>query len=165
MPSRRDGEKFRESFNDTEDGRLPEFHMKEYSKACSSEHLADLVYFVSMRIIIQATNIEHTNAIDSYVAKRLKELERMLKPKEESSLVRVEVGKSDKHHKGGNFFAEVMLHAGGKDFRVVKRGADLYAAIDEIATEIVREVTRFHGKTRVLQKKGAREAKRRMKGI
>ena len=64
-----------------------------------------------MRTTIKATNIEHTNAIDAYLLKRLKELERVLDPKEKSELARLEFGKSTKHHKSGEvFFAEITFH-------------------------------------------------------
>ena len=54
-----------------------------------------------MRTTIKATNITHTNAIDSYLLKKLKELERVLEPKEKSELARIEIGELTKRHKSG----------------------------------------------------------------
>ncbi len=117
-----------------------------------------------MRITLKATNITHTNAIDTYVAKRLRELERVLEPNEKSSIARVDVGATNKHHKEGKeqFYAEITFHVKGKDFRVVSKSPDLYESIDMMKERIVRDVTKHHDKTRTLRKAGAREVKRRI---
>ena len=119
-----------------------------------------------MRLTIKATNIAHTNAIDAYVGKRLAELERVLEPKEKSELARIDVGKTTKHHKTGRdvFYAEITFHVKKKDFRAVGRSeVDLYAAVDEMKDEIVREVTRHHERTRSRAKAGGREINRRIR--
>jgi ribosomal subunit interface protein len=117
-----------------------------------------------MRITLKATNITHTNAIDAYVGKRLRELERVLEPKEKSEIARVDVGAANRHHKEGKeqFYAEITFHVKGKDFRVVAKADDLYAAIDKMKDAIVRDVGRHHDRTRALAKAGAREVKRRI---
>ncbi len=116
-----------------------------------------------MRFTIKATNIAHTNAIDNYVTKRLRELEKVLEPKEKSELARIEVGMLTTHHKSGDiFFAEITLHVKKKDFRAKTHGDDLYAAIDAMKDEIVGEVTAHHDRMRTLAKEGGREMKRRI---
>lgn len=118
-----------------------------------------------MRITTKATNIDHTNAIDSYVSKRLRDLEKILDGKEKSEIARIEVGKTTTHHRGGKdiFFAEITFHVSKKDFRATAKADDLYAAIDKMRDEIVREVTRYHERIREKRKDGAREIKRRVK--
>ena len=119
-----------------------------------------------MRTTVKATNIEHTNAIDAYLGKRLKELERILEQKEESELARIELGKTTKHHHTGRlFFAEITFHVKKKDFRATGEGNDLYEAIDRMQAMIVREVKRHHELVRVKRKSGAREIKRRIGGV
>lgn len=120
-----------------------------------------------MRTTIKATNIEHTNAIDSYVNKRMRDLEKVLDAKEKSKIARVEVGKTTTHHRGGKdiFFAEVMFHVSKKDFRAAVKADDLYAAIDKMRDEIVREVTRHHERAREQRKNGEREMKRHIKKV
>ncbi len=120
-----------------------------------------------MRTTLKATNITHTNAIDAYVAKRMRELEKVLEPNEKSSIARIEVGSSNKHHKVGKeqFFAEITLHVKGKDFRVVTKAPDLYEAIDMMRERIVRDVKNHHEKTRSQRKAGAREVKRRIESV
>ena len=115
-----------------------------------------------MRLTIKAKNIEHTNAIDSYLTKRMTELERVLEPNEKSAIARLDIGKTSKHHKEGKeeYYSEITFHVKKKDFRAVAKAGDLYAAIDKMKDMIVREVTRHHSQTRVLQKKGGREIKK-----
>jgi ribosomal subunit interface protein len=116
-----------------------------------------------MRTTVKATNIEHTNAIDAYLAKRLGELERILEPKEKSELARIELGKSTKHHhKGKLFFAEITFHVKKKNFRATGEGSDLYEAIDNMQTMIVREVKRHHQTMQKNTRQGGREMKRRI---
>lgn len=116
-----------------------------------------------MRLTIKATNTTHTNAIDAYIMKRMRELEKVLEPKEKSELARIEVGMLTKHHKSGDvFFAEITFHVKKKDFRAKAHGKDLYAAIDAMKDEVVREVTGHHDRMRALAKAGGREMKRRM---
>lgn len=118
-----------------------------------------------MRMTIKATNIDHTNAIDAYLTKRMRELERVLEPKEKSELARIDIGKTTTHHKSGKdiFYSEITFHVKKKDFRAVAKSDDLYAAIDEMKDEIVREVTRHHERMRLMQKKGGRELKQRIR--
>lgn len=116
-----------------------------------------------MRTTVKATNIEHTNAIDVYLAKRLVELERILEPKEKSEIARIELGKLTKHHnRGPIFFAEITFHVKKKDFRATAEGVDLYEAIDKMQAMIVREVKRHHTHVRTERKRGGRELKRRL---
>ncbi len=117
-----------------------------------------------MRITLKATQITHTNAIDSYVQKRMRELEAVLEPKEKSEVARIDVGLANKHHKEGKeqYYAEITFHVKGKDFRVVSKAPDLYEAIDAMKDRIVRDVTRHHDRSRAKKRAGAREVKRRI---
>ncbi len=119
-----------------------------------------------MRYSLKATKIEHTPAIDQYVEKKLKELERVLDAKDTSVHAELEVGLSTKHHKSGNvFFAEINLHAMKKTWRAVEEADNLYAAVDAMKDAIIREVTSAEKKARVTSRKGAREVKARMRGV
>lgn len=117
-----------------------------------------------MRLTIKATNIEHTNAIDAHIVKRMRDLEKVLEPKEKSELARVDVGTTNMRHREGKdlYYAEVTFHVKKKDFRATAKAADLYAAIDKMKDEIVREVTHHHDRIRALRMAGAREMKRRV---
>lgn len=120
-----------------------------------------------MRLILKATGIEHTNAIDAYVGSRLRELEKVLDPKEKSCIARVEIAKETKHHKTGAdvYKAELTMRAGKKDFRVTATDeADLYAAIDALKDHIVRDVKDHRERVRQQQKDGDRKVKKALKG-
>jgi ribosomal subunit interface protein len=120
-----------------------------------------------MRLTIKASNIEHTNAIDTYLTKAMAELERILEPKEKSEIARLDIGKTSKHHKEGKevFYAEITFHVKKKDFRATAKAGDLYVAIDKMKAMVIREVKRHHAQTRVLQKKGGQELKRRINKV
>jgi ribosomal subunit interface protein len=114
-----------------------------------------------MKTIIQVTRMENTEAIESYVKKKLAAVERLLDKNDTSAKAMVEVGLDTKHHKKGNvFFAEINLHTRQKNYRCVARAEDLYAAIDDVKDEISREVKSFREKTRDVAKRSARTAKR-----
>lgn len=121
-----------------------------------------------MRLTIKATGIEHTNAIDAYVSRKLGELEKYLDPKEKSCIARVEISKETKHHKTGlNVFkAELTMRAGKRDFRIVKTDeSDLYAAIDAMKAEIVSDVKDHYNRLRALKKEGGRNAKKVLRSL
>lgn len=116
-----------------------------------------------MRTITQITGIKPTKAIESYVTKKLASLDRLVKH-DESAVARAEVGLSNRHHKKGDiYFAEVNVRVKGKQFRSVEQGEDLYAAIDAMKDEILREVTAFYNKKRTIGKRAGRTIKKRIR--
>lgn len=110
-----------------------------------------------MKIKITATNMELTNAIESYVNEKIKSVEKFAMPHEsEEPVVDVEVGKTTNHHQSGDVFrAEVNFHVRGKHFRATSEKSDLYTAIDDMRNELVRELTSHKDRTRTLVRKGA----------
>ncbi|GMQ94934.1 MAG: ribosome hibernation promoting factor [Patescibacteria group bacterium] len=118
-------------------------------------------------INVKATNIELTPAISAYVEERVKALDKFIVAKDpDSVLANVEVGKVTQHHRSGDIFrAEINLHIGGEYFRAVSEKDDLYAAIDEMRDEIVREITSYKKKKRDLLRKGSAKIKKLLKGI
>lgn len=109
-----------------------------------------------MKINTKATNITITPAIADYIEKKVAMLEKFLKNVDEV-LVNVEVGKTTKHHKSGDVFrAEIHLLSNGEDFYAVAETDDLYASIDEVKDEIVRELTSQKKRAlRIWRKSGA----------
>lgn len=110
-----------------------------------------------MQIKIKATNIELTSAISAYVEEKINSVEKFTVPHEqEEVLAEVEIGKTTRHHNAGDFFvAEVNMHVRGKNFRAVSEKEDLYAAIDDVRNELVRELNSDKGKERTLVRRGA----------
>jgi len=110
-----------------------------------------------MQIKIKTTNIELTSAIESYVNEKIRSVEKFAMPHEnETPIAEVEIGKTTNHHQSGDVFrAEVSLRVRGKHFRATSEKDDLYAAIDDMRNEIVRELNSHKEKARTLVRKGA----------
>ena len=110
-----------------------------------------------MHIKIKATNIELTNAIESYVEEKLQSVEKfMVSHEEEEPVAYVEVGKTTKHHNSGDVFrTEINISVRGKQFRAVSEKSDLYVAIDDMKDELIRELNSYKDKERTLMRRGA----------
>ncbi|HPV70314.1 MAG TPA: ribosome-associated translation inhibitor RaiA [Candidatus Magasanikbacteria bacterium] len=101
-----------------------------------------------MQIIIKATGIEMTQAINDYVNSKISGLEKYLQRVDNGAVeARVEVGRSTNHHNKGNIFkAEVNLKVPGNLLRAEESNSDLYSAIDLVYDEIKRQVVSFKDK-------------------
>ncbi len=110
-----------------------------------------------MKIKIKATNIELTNAIESYVEEKLQSVEKfMVSHEEEEPVAYVDVGKTTNHHNRGDVFrAEITTTVRGKQFRAVSEKSDLYAAIDDLKDELIRELNSYKNRERTLMRRGA----------
>ncbi len=118
-----------------------------------------------MNINIKATNIELTEAIDSYVRARLEGLDKFKKPEEEMQVF-VEVGKTSNHHKQGDYYrAEFNIDISGKKFYTFSEKSDLYQSIDDAKKEILRQIKNNKGRRRELMKKGAMAIKKMLRQI
>lgn len=98
------------------------------------------LHLVLMKNInIKATNMDLTDAIREYVEKRLEATEKFFKETEPT--IYIELGKTTKHHKSGDFFkAEFNITVSGINYYTVAEEADLYEAIDEAKEEIIRQI-------------------------
>lgn len=110
-----------------------------------------------MQIKIKATNMELTDALKAYVEEKINSVEKFTVPHEEEvPLAEVEIGKTTKHHNVGDVFrAEVNLSVRGRGYRAVSEKNDLYAAIDDVRNELVREINSAKGKERTLVRRGS----------
>ena len=118
-----------------------------------------------MNTNIKATNIELTDAISDYVNKRLAGLEKFVREGEEMD-VYVEVGKTTKHHKQGDYFrAEFNIEISGSKFYTFSEKEDLYKAIDDAREQVVRKITNRKDRKKTLFRRGASAIKRMIKGV
>lgn len=110
-----------------------------------------------MQIKIKATNMDLTDALKAYVEEKINSVEKFTVPHEEEvPLAEVEIGKTTKHHNVGDVFrAEVNLSVRGRGYRAVSEKNDLYAAIDDVRNELVREINSAKGKERTLVRRGS----------
>jgi putative sigma-54 modulation protein len=117
-----------------------------------------------MNISIKSTNIELTPALKDYTEKRLAGITKFTG---EDVAATVEIGKTTAHHNHGDIFkAEVNVTTSlGKQFRAESEKADLYEAIDDVRSELIRVLSSSKGKKEALWKRGAQKIKNMMKGF
>ncbi len=117
-----------------------------------------------MKINIKATAIELTPSITDYVNKKISTLEKYITNPD--AVAQVEVGRTTKHHKSGEVFkAEVHLVGAGLDLYAVVEHSDLYAAIDQVKDEIVRNTIHTKGKRETLTRRSGQMMKSVLKGL
>lgn len=113
-----------------------------------------------MKINVKAQQITLTPAISDYLTKRLASVKKFLGSIDDAAIAQVEVGKTTKHHKSGDYFiAEIHLRAWGKDFTAKATESDLYAAIDKMKDELVGEITAHKDKKVTNERTGNRTIK------
>lgn len=120
-----------------------------------------------MNIQIKSTNIELTEAIKDYLEEKLQGAEKILNAEETEPLAEVELGKETNHHQSGDalYFAETNLEVGGSFYRSRSQASELYAAIDTMKDEIMREIRRDKEKKRSLMRRGALKVKHMIRGF
>ena len=117
-----------------------------------------------MKYTLYFKGIEKTEAIENYLDKRIKNLNKLVH--DDNAFATVELGKTTNHHKSGEVFrAEINFHSGGKDYYVASEKDDLYAAIDDMRDGITREITQFKTKSETMFRRGARKVKDMIRGF
>ena len=115
---------------------------------------------------IKATNMEMTEAIKSYLNKKLEKLNKFTRGKDDDAVqIDVEVGKSTMHHRAGDIFkAEINILMNGEKFRSVAETADLYGSIDEAEEEIMNALRKSKTKKTNLFRRGGQRIKDMIRG-
>lgn len=120
-----------------------------------------------MSFQIKYTNIDSTKAIEKYVQQKVGVLKKMARRDSDIQDIRVEIGKTSNHHKHGpHFFTKVEATVQGRLFVAEEKSENLYASVDAVREEILREVRKDKEKRTTLRRKFARAFKskiRRMK--
>lgn len=116
-----------------------------------------------MSITIKTTLIDLTPALSDYTEKRLSTISKYT----ENPFISVEIGKTTMHHRNGDVYrAEVnVTNALGKQYRAVSEKSDLYEAIDDARTEIIRELKAGKSKTQTLLRRGSMRLKNLVKRL
>lgn len=117
-----------------------------------------------MNISITAQNTELTPALKDYVEKRMSGLGKYTSG---DPVVVVEIGKTTAHHRQGDIFeAKVNVTTPlGKKYYAVTQKPDMYEAIDDVRTEIIRELSSAKDKKATLFKRGAQKVKSMLRGF
>ena len=118
-----------------------------------------------MKLNIKTTNTTITPAVSDYVTKRLDKISRLL-DSDPSAICDVELAKISGHHNKGDIFkAEIHIVGVGKNVYASVEKDDLYAAIDGVRDDIIREL--ISGKTKRLSyvRRGGARVKAMIKGF
>lgn len=115
-----------------------------------------------MRITgIKATNISLTDAIRSRVETKAIQLSKLTKEFDPASELKVEVGKSSRHHAKGPYYrAEFQMSVPGTDLRAVAEEEDLYHAIGQARDQIRRQLKDYKNKLHDKSKRAERPNKK-----
>jgi ribosomal subunit interface protein len=114
-----------------------------------------------MNISIKATGIELTEALASYAREKIGSLERFLAGDREAAMAEIEIGKTTRHHKLGEYFrAEINLSYPGHNLRAETEQEDMYAAIDIAKDNLAEEIREAGKKRSTLVKRGGRLLKK-----
>lgn len=118
-----------------------------------------------MNTNLKAGTIQLTPAITEYVDKRLQKVAKLL-DNDPSLRCDVELSRTTGHHNKGDIFrAEVHIVGAGKDIYVAREESDLYAAIDVVRDEVLREVKANKAKQISLVRRGGARMKAMVKGL
>ena len=101
-----------------------------------------------MRLIIKATNIDLSDALETYINQKIGGLDKFLKDFDpELVQARVEIGKPSRHHKSGFvYYAEVNLSLPGKLLRAESNHLDLRYAVNEAKNELEKQIEKYKNK-------------------
>lgn len=117
-----------------------------------------------MTISITAQTIELTPALKEYAEKRLGGFAKFTAGE---PVVTVDIGKATAHHHKGDIFeAKVSVTTPlGKQYIAASQKADLYEAIDDVRTEMIRALSSAKDKNTTLFRRGAQKVKNILKGF
>lgn len=119
-----------------------------------------------MNINIKTNNIEITAEVRDYLNKKIESFDKLIDKNDESASFNVILARTTKHHQKGDIFnAEINLHIKGKVLHASSEGVDIYAAIDFVKDEIIRELRSYKDKKIGMLKKGGNKIKNLFRGI
>lgn len=103
-----------------------------------------------MRVIIQHSHLEITNALRAYAQRRLKSLDHITRSFEQKAelLLQARIGRSTRHHHKGSgvYVVELELSVPGKIFHIEECHANVRAAIDGAQKRMKETVGQYKDK-------------------
>lgn len=101
-----------------------------------------------------------TETIKNYLEDKLSSLYKYLNKDEESVNFNARLGKlSNSTHNGKIYYVEVSVHTPEKNYGARMEEEDLYAAIDLLKDELMKNITTYRDRKRTLSKKDAQKFK------
>lgn len=115
-----------------------------------------------MKIIIKTKNIRLTESLNDFAAKKINQLEKLLKTfGYAAAQAEVEIGKTTRHHrKGFHYRAECQMRLPGKILRSEARSEDLRLAVSQVKEELGRQLEQYKNKISAKTKRNQRMAKK-----
>lgn len=118
-----------------------------------------------MILNIKATKTTLTDSLRQYIEKKLAVLDKLIAGDRDSAMVRVEIGRTTNHHKKGEVYrAEIKISMGKTALYAEAADEDIYAAIDAVKDEVLRELKSYKTKSSDKKKTGGRKVKKMLKG-
>lgn len=117
-----------------------------------------------MNIKIVTDGFSLTEAISEYVHKKFSVITKHLNQDSNQTLVDVMLRDNTKHKKGG-FHVQVNIPVRGGMINSTEEGDDLYAIIDIVKDELVRELEKYNTKHRDVSRQSASDIKKKLKGL
>ena len=101
-----------------------------------------------------------TDAIRSHVESRVDSLEKLTEGFEPAAELRVEVGKTTRHHQKGKYYAaEMNLSVPGELLRAREEAENLYEAVDKVKDQLRRQIKNYKEKLQDRDQRGGRPGK------
>lgn len=109
-----------------------------------------------INISIKATNIELTPAMRSYAEEKIGMLQKLIDERDGDVRADVELERLTAQQSGEIFRAEVNLHTSHMSLRAESTKDDMYAAIDLVKDDVMREIRRAKNKNETMARRGGR---------
>lgn len=109
-----------------------------------------------INISVKATNIELTPAMRSYAEEKIGMLEKLIDERDGDVRADVELERITAHQSGEIFRAEVNFHTSHMSLRAESTQEDMYAAIDLVKDDVMRELRRTKNKNETMVRRGGR---------
>ncbi len=115
---------------------------------------------------LKAVGLELTPAIKAYAEEKVQSLEKYISSQVDPALAQVELSKLTEHHKSGEIFScSINLQITGRPHIFTEETSeDLYAAIDKVRDELIRQITSTKDKSQTRFRRGARQLKNLFRG-
>lgn len=114
-----------------------------------------------MNIVFRWFNLEKDEKIEERLRKKILSLARFAKKIfEKEILVQVEIGKTTGHKKGPFFYVECQIEFPKKILRAVAEKENLFSAIEEVESELSRQIKKYKEQILAKTKRRIRKIKR-----
>ena len=97
-----------------------------------------------MKVLVHGRNVEITDWIEEYVAKKVKRLERYVPNVSE---LRAEVSQAQTRSAQDRFTVQITMLSSGQILRAEETTSDIFASIDTAVDKISRQIEPFKGRT------------------